>query len=50
MQAGASEDGKQLAAETAEVVFTATPTIEEGRAFYADLKARMVAFGRDPMN
>lgn len=48
VQAGASEDGKQLAAETAEVVFTAAPTIEEGRAFYADLKGRMGALGRDP--
>src|SRR5690606_9827041 len=47
-QAGASGDGKQLAAETAEVVFTAAPTIEEGRAFYSDLKGRMAAFGRDP--
>lgn len=48
VQAGASHDGKQLAAETAEVVFTATPTIEEGRAFYSDLKSRMAAFGREP--
>ncbi len=48
VQAGASDDGKQLAAETAEVVFTATPTIEEGRAFYSDLKSRMAAFGREP--
>ncbi|MDP2354863.1 MAG: LLM class flavin-dependent oxidoreductase [Beijerinckiaceae bacterium] len=48
VQAGASEDGKSLAAETAEVVFTATPTIEEGRAFYSDLKSRMAAFGREP--
>lgn len=47
VQAGASEDGKQLAAEAAEVVFTAAPTIEEGRAFYSDLKGRMDAFGRD---
>ncbi|MBX9760953.1 MAG: LLM class flavin-dependent oxidoreductase [Beijerinckiaceae bacterium] len=46
VQAGASEDGKQLAAETAEVVFTATPTIEEARAFYGDLKRRMAACGR----
>lgn len=47
VQAGASEDGKQLAAETAEVVFAATPTIEEARAFYADVKGRMPACGRD---
>jgi FMN-dependent oxidoreductase (nitrilotriacetate monooxygenase family) len=48
VQAGASEWGRQLAAETAEVVFGATPTIEEGRAFYADVKGRMPAAGRDP--
>ena len=48
VQAGASHDGKQLAAETAEVVFAATPTIDEGRSFYSDLKSRMAAFGRDP--
>jgi FMN-dependent oxidoreductase (nitrilotriacetate monooxygenase family) len=48
VQAGASEWGRQLAAETAEVVFSATPTIEEARAFYADVKGRMPAAGRDP--
>lgn len=48
VQAGASDDGKELAAETAEVVFTATPSIEEGRAFYADLKARMGRYNRHP--
>ena len=48
VQAGASEDGKQLAAETAEVVFAATPTIEEARAFYSDVKGRMPACGRNP--
>ncbi len=48
VQAGASEAGRQLAAETAEVVFCATPTIEEARAFYADVKRRMPAAGREP--
>ena len=48
VQAGASEWGRQLAAETAEVVFSATPTIDEARAFYADVKRRMPAAGRDP--
>jgi FMN-dependent oxidoreductase (nitrilotriacetate monooxygenase family) len=46
VQAGASDDGKDLAAETAEVVFAAAPTVEEARAFYADVKGRMAAFGR----
>ncbi len=48
VQAGASEDGRELAAATAEVIFAATPTIEAGRAFYADMKARAARHGRDP--
>ena len=46
VQAGASEPGRQLAAETAEAVFAATPTLAAGKAFYADVKARAVAAGR----
>ncbi len=48
VQAGASGPGRQLAAETAEVVFAAAPTLEAGKAFYADVKGRMRAIGRDP--
>ncbi len=48
VQAGASEAGKNLAARTADVVFTAAQTIEEAQAYYADLKSRMPAFGRKP--
>jgi len=48
VQAGASEPGRQLAAETAEAVFTAQPNIEVGRQFYADVKGRMAKLGRDP--
>ena len=48
VQAGASEAGKQLAAETAEMVFTAQGSAAEGQAFYADVKSRMPALGRDP--
>ncbi|WP_038362061.1 LLM class flavin-dependent oxidoreductase [Bosea sp. UNC402CLCol] len=48
VQAGASEAGRQLAAETAEAVFAAHRTLAEGQAFYADLKGRMARFGRDP--
>lgn len=47
VQAGASEPGRQLAAETAEVVFAASATLEEGQRFYADVKGRMDALGRD---
>ncbi len=48
VQAGSSEDGKNLAARTADVVFTAQPTLAAGKAFYADLKGRMAQYGRDP--
>src|SRR6267154_697856 len=46
VQAGASEAGRRLAAETAEAVFTAQSSIEVGRAFYADVKGRMEKLGR----
>ena len=48
VQAGASEAGRQLAAETAEVVFGASPNLEAGTSFYRDVKGRMEALGRDP--
>ena len=48
VQAGASDDGRELAAQTAEVVFTAHPGIERAKAFYADLKGRMARYGRNP--
>ncbi|HYQ17904.1 MAG TPA: LLM class flavin-dependent oxidoreductase, partial [Polyangiaceae bacterium] len=48
VQAGSSEDGKELAARYAEAVFTAQQTLEDALAFYTDLKARTRAFGRNP--
>jgi len=48
VQAGSSEDGKGFAARYAEAVFTAQQTIEDAQAFYADLKSRTAAAGRDP--
>ena len=48
VQAGASEPGRQLAAETAEGVFTSQRDLATGQAFYADVKGRMEKFGRDP--
>ncbi len=48
VQAGASEAGRQLAAETAEVIFAAGGNIAAARAFYADVKGRMPAVGRHP--
>jgi FMN-dependent oxidoreductase (nitrilotriacetate monooxygenase family) len=48
VQAGASDDGRQLAAETGEVVFAAHQTIGGAREYYGDVKGRMVRAGRDP--
>ena len=46
VQAGASDVGRQFAAETAEVVFGSSRTIEEAQEFYKDVKARVTAVGR----
>src|SRR6202049_1974855 len=46
VQAGASDSGRQLAAETAEAVFTAQSNLAAGREFYADVKGRMEKLGR----
>src|SRR6476619_6085080 len=46
VQAGASDAGRQLAAETAEAVFTAQANLAAGREFYADVKARAEKAGR----
>nr|WP_234811280.1 LLM class flavin-dependent oxidoreductase [Xaviernesmea oryzae] len=46
VQAGSSEDGMDLAALCADVVFTAQPTLEDGAAFYKTLKSRLPAYGR----
>ncbi|MEH1821391.1 MAG: LLM class flavin-dependent oxidoreductase [Nostoc sp.] len=48
VQAGASEAGRQLAAETAEVVFAPASNLEAGKALFADIKKRAWAIGRDP--
>lgn len=48
VQAGSSEAGRQLAAQTAEVVFTAQPSLAAAQGFYRDLKTRAASFGRDP--
>ena len=48
VQAGASDAGRQLAAETAEAVFTSNTDLAAGQAFYADVKARTEVAGRNP--
>ena len=48
VQAGASEPGRQLAAETAEVIFGSSPSLADAKRFYTDIKRRMRTIGRDP--
>jgi len=48
VQAGSSEPGRDLAAATAEVVFTAHQTLESAAAFYADVKGRLARYRRQP--
>lgn len=48
VQAGQSDDGRDLAGETAEVTFTVQQDLAAGRAFYADIKRRAAAYGRPP--
>jgi FMN-dependent oxidoreductase (nitrilotriacetate monooxygenase family) len=48
VQAGASDTGRQLAAEVAEMVFAAGGPIADAREYYGDVKARAAAAGRNP--
>ncbi|MGW0832892.1 NtaA/DmoA family FMN-dependent monooxygenase [Streptomyces prunicolor] len=46
IQAGDSGEGREFAARTADVIFTRHGTLEDGRAFYADVKRRLAKYGR----
>ncbi|MFF2329288.1 MULTISPECIES: NtaA/DmoA family FMN-dependent monooxygenase [unclassified Streptomyces] len=48
IQAGDSPEGREFAASAADVVFTRHGTLEAGRTFYADVKARLAKYGRQP--
>lgn len=48
MQAGSSSRGKDFAARWAEIIFEIDPTPEGRKAYYADVKRRTAAIGRDP--
>lgn len=48
VQAGASEPGRELAARTAEIIFTANQTLEDAQEFYSDVKGRLARYGRGP--
>lgn len=45
-QAGGSDSGRDLAARSANAIFTGHETIEEAQAFYADIKRRAAGYGR----
>jgi FMN-dependent oxidoreductase (nitrilotriacetate monooxygenase family) len=49
VQAGSSDTGRALAAATADVVFTAQPTLESAQAFYRDMQGRREREGRGPL-
>jgi len=49
VQAGASDSGRQLAAEVAEMIFAAGGPMADARAYYADIKSRAATAGRDPL-
>ncbi|MGX9890858.1 NtaA/DmoA family FMN-dependent monooxygenase [Streptomyces sp. NPDC002276] len=46
IQAGDSGEGREFAARSADVIFTRHGTLEDGRAFYADVKGRLAKYGR----
>jgi FMN-dependent oxidoreductase (nitrilotriacetate monooxygenase family) len=48
VQAGASDAGRELAARTAEMIFTANQTLADAQEFYSDVKGRLAKFGRRP--
>lgn len=48
IQAGSSEIGRSFASSVAEAIFTAQSDIDQARTFYTDVKARVVAAGRNP--
>lgn len=47
-QAGSSDAGRTLAAQSADAVFTGQETLEQAQAFYQDVKSRAAAYGRSP--
>ena len=46
IQAGASQPGRELAARTAEGIFTANQTLQDAQEFYADIRSRLGKYGR----
>ncbi len=48
VQAGASEQGRELGAATADVIYAIHESLEGAQAYYEDVKGRMAKYGRAP--
>ncbi|OUZ04871.1 Nitrilotriacetate monooxygenase component A [Mycobacterium avium subsp. paratuberculosis] len=48
LQAGDSSDGRDFGAKHADALFTLHGSLEAGQRYYADVKSRAAAHGRDP--
>jgi FMN-dependent oxidoreductase (nitrilotriacetate monooxygenase family) len=48
VQAGASEQGRELGAATAEVIYAIHNSLDSAKRYYADVKTRMSKYGRAP--
>ncbi|MFD3811512.1 NtaA/DmoA family FMN-dependent monooxygenase [Rhodococcus sp. NPDC058639] len=46
LQAGDSDEGREFGAARADAIFSRHGTLEEGRAFYTDVKSRLAKYGR----
>ncbi|MDR1647155.1 MAG: LLM class flavin-dependent oxidoreductase [Zoogloeaceae bacterium] len=47
VQAGNSEEGREFAAQIAELQYCAAQTLEEAKVYYADVKQRLAKYGRE---
>lgn len=48
VQAGASVPGRDIGARAADVIYSSNVTLDKAQAYYADMKARAKAYGRNP--
>jgi FMN-dependent oxidoreductase (nitrilotriacetate monooxygenase family) len=48
LQAGDSDGGRELAAATADAIFSRHSRLDDARAFFADTKGRLARYGRTP--
>jgi alkanesulfonate monooxygenase SsuD/methylene tetrahydromethanopterin reductase-like flavin-dependent oxidoreductase (luciferase family) len=48
VQAGASDQGRELGAATAEVIYVIQDSLQRAQDYYVDVKGRMAKYGREP--